>query len=131
MALFFTQVSIAQTEWSKIFEKDGVTISSKEMVCKVEIGHTQLRYLIMVENTTSQTKTIEWDLELKDQNGVCFTCNGSKEHHKIVKIAPGEILDGSISKQQDLYVVMKFLDIKVARELSEVKLENFKVTDFN
>lgn len=111
-----------------VHEEKGIKVSTKEADCNVDGAHLQKWLLIKVENQTIESKLIEWDLNLFDQNNKCLTCNGAAEHHIKFKIAANETLQGKCSAdgQQELRVIERFLDIKTVSEIMDVKLVNIK-----
>lgn len=132
IVLFVSMGAFAQTDWKQIYSENGISISVREDNCKGKTGHTEHIFFVKVQNSNSQPRTVEWDYILTDNNGKCIGCNSeTKENRRIIKIAGNQTIEAACDpgSRNDMKVVMNFLDIKLVREIKEVKVSNIAVKE--
>jgi hypothetical protein len=130
----FTAANDQPTQWTLLNQQNGVQVNYKFSDCDLEQGFKQQWVLFQLKNSTSEIKVVEYDLQVSF-NGKCTTCDGSEEHHRKLRLQPGETLEGkcSLSSDPELRVVSKLLDIPnpSKSELTNILIANLKVYKAN
>lgn len=123
----------ANTGWKTIYSENGIEISYKLDDCNLEQGFKQRWYLVRVKNNSAKIKKVEWDVNSYNENNKCTTCDGSAEHHRVLKIDANGTLEGSCTLQcrNELKIVAKLLDAASKSEVTDLKLVNITVTDIS
>jgi hypothetical protein len=132
--ILFAFTAKAQGDWKQIYSEKGITISCMETDCKNQMGHIQHTYLLKFENTNATVKSVEWNYQLIDNTGKCTGCSSnSAEQHRTIKITGNETITADClpKSRNDIRIAMRFLDIKTAKEIMEVKVVNVNVSDLN
>ncbi len=139
---FFGSYSIANTsknaeqqqvkkEWKLLMEKNGIQVYYSYEDCHdIVNGIHQENAVLKFVNTTDKNLSIDWDLKIWYNNN-CVNCDeNEKEHHFTLKLNAGETKKGSCetrSKNRELVIFSKFLNMENKSTLSKFELQNFIV----
>lgn len=113
--------------WTYHSEFDGITIEYRFEDCTYGRLDRQSVIFFQFTNTTNQTKTFEWFLEMW-YDDACKNCHkqDSPEFENILTLKPGEVIAGSPDNTGDrsLYVFSHWA--RLVPGMTETKLTKFK-----
>ncbi|MCH2235232.1 MAG: hypothetical protein MK078_13360 [Crocinitomicaceae bacterium] len=127
--LMLSTIFATAQQWSDYATVDGVKIYQTEVECRDSQLPPQLAVLLKVENTTSQTIKIEWDLKIWYNDVEHKKDIADGENHYTITLEPNQSIEGDCGTPNGaLYIYKDFLIYEAKQKLTHFELSNITVS---
>ena len=117
-----------QKDWTLYKSIQGVNISYQETNCTTDSAPAQIAYIIKVENTTSQSLSVSWDLAVWYNYERLSHDISDGENHYTLDLNPNQTLIGDCTTPFGaLYIFKDFITYVSPTKLTKFEFENLQV----